>query len=53
MPSCPPLTLTGAVDRTQALAMKLPFDYFVICKPVVEPLKVVVLRNWLECKSKW
>lgn len=33
--------------------MKFPFDYFVICKPVVEPLRVVTQRNWLECKHKY
>ncbi|KAJ9526929.1 hypothetical protein QJQ45_025369 [Haematococcus lacustris] len=37
-------------------AMKLPFDYFVIAKPVVVPLRVVLYRHWLSCDggaSKW
>ncbi|KAG1659988.1 hypothetical protein FOA52_009662 [Chlamydomonas sp. UWO 241] len=31
------------------LAIKIPFDYIIICKPIVEPLKLVFTRGWLGC----
>lgn len=47
------LLATNAVFWVMVFSMKMPFDYFVIAKPVVEPLKIVVHRNWLECQGKW
>ncbi|GLI62082.1 hypothetical protein VaNZ11_004642 [Volvox africanus] len=35
-----------------AFAMKIPFDYYIICKPSVEPLKLTFKVNWLECSDK-
>lgn len=47
------LLATNALFWVVVFAMKLPFDYFVICKPVVEPLTVVTQRGWLECSDKY
>jgi hypothetical protein len=32
---------------------KIPFDYFVIHKPVVKPIRLLLSRNWLGCKTAW
>ena len=34
------------------MAMKVPFDYFIICLPLVDPLKLVFSRHWLGCNSE-
>lgn len=31
--------------------MKIPFDYYIICTPSVEPLKLVFKIHWLGCKD--
>ncbi|GIL92522.1 hypothetical protein Vretifemale_20040, partial [Volvox reticuliferus] len=35
------------------LAMKIPFDYFVIHTPLVQPLRLLLTRNWMGCKGDW
>lgn len=45
------LFLLNALFWFTVFAMKLPFDYFVICKPSVKPLKAVFKADWLECKQ--
>ncbi len=30
---------------------QLPFDYFIICKPIVIPLQIVFDRGWLGCNQ--
>lgn len=33
------------------LGMKLPFDYVIICNPVVDPIKLIWQRHWLSCAN--
>ncbi|GIL51750.1 hypothetical protein Vafri_7680 [Volvox africanus] len=35
------------------LAMKIPFDYFVIHTPLVKPLRLLLTRKWMGCKGDW
>ncbi len=44
---------TNALFWGVVLAMKLPFDYFVLAKPVVQPLIIVNQRNYLQCQGRW
>eukprot|EP00955_Chlamydomonas_euryale_P077187 362869-Chlamydomonas_euryale.AAC.1 len=30
---------------------QIPFDYVIICKPLVEPIKLVFTRGWLACDN--
>ncbi|KAG2442264.1 hypothetical protein HXX76_002351 [Chlamydomonas incerta] len=32
-------------------AQKIPFDYFVIHKPLVKPVRLLLTRNWLGCQG--